>query len=111
MLEHWRFKGETQLDAWGGWEVFQRLLNALAIVARRYELDIANVATRAILDQPQVAGVIIGCRLGLSEHRIANARVFDFNLDSDDWQLLDEATQGHIDLLASIGDCGDEYRS
>ncbi|MFP6768262.1 MAG: aldo/keto reductase [Planctomycetaceae bacterium] len=104
-------KYKRMIDAWGGWEVFQRLLNALAIVARRYELDIANVATRAILDQPQVAGVIIGCRLGLSEHRIANARVFDFNLDSDDWQLLDEATQGHIDLLASIGDCGDEYRS
>ena len=67
-------------------------------------------ATRAILDQDRVAGVIVGCRLGLTEHRAANARVFDFSLDDQDWAVIDAATEGHRDLMASIGDCGDEYR-
>jgi len=70
----------------------------------------ANVATRAILERERVAGVIVGCRLGLSEHRTDNARVFDFSLDEADWEVLDEAVDGHQDLLSSIGDCGDEYR-
>jgi aryl-alcohol dehydrogenase-like predicted oxidoreductase len=98
------------IDAWGGWELFQRLLNGLAVVAQRHGVGLANVATRAILDQDRVAGVIVGCRLGLSEHRDENSRVFDFTLDEDDWTVLDEATDGHQDLWASIGDCGDEYR-
>ena len=54
--------------------------------------------------------MIGGCRLGLAEHRAANARVFDFSLDDQDWAVIDAATEGHRDLMASIGDCGDEYR-
>lgn len=103
-------KYKRMIDAWGGWELFQRLLGGLSAVARRHGVGVANVATRAILDQDCVAGVIIGCRLGLSEHRSDNARVFDFSLDDNDWEILDEATQGHSDLWTSIGDCGDEYR-
>ncbi len=103
-------KYKRMIDAWGGWELFQRLLKGLAMVAQRHGVGLANVATRAILDQDHVAGVIVGCRLGLSEHRDENSRVFDFTLDEHDWTLLDEATDGHQDLWASIGDCGDEYR-
>ena len=103
-------KYKRMIDAWGGWDLFQRLLTGLSTIARRHEVDLANVATRAILDQDRVAGVIVGCRLGLAEHRAANARVFDFSLDDQDWAVIDAATEGHRDLMASIGDCGDEYR-
>jgi len=103
-------KYKRMIDAWGGWELFQRLLSSLSAVAERHGVGLANVATRAILDQDHVSGVIVGCRLGLSEHRSENARVFDFTLDEQDWAVIDGATDGHHDLLASIGDCGDEYR-
>jgi|TARA_B100000809_G_scaffold221990_1_gene230657 aryl-alcohol dehydrogenase-like predicted oxidoreductase len=103
-------KYKRMIDAWGGWDLFQRLLRGLADVAARHEVGMANVATRAILERERVAGVIVGCRLGLSEHRTDNARVFDFSLDEADWEVLDEAVDGHQDLLSSIGDCGDEYR-
>jgi len=103
-------KYKRMIDAWGGWDLFQRLLNGLATVAARHGVGMANVATRAILEQDHVAGVIIGCRLGLSEHILENSRVFAFTLDDHDWAVLDEAIDGHDDLWASIGDCGDEYR-
>ena len=103
-------KYKRMIDAWGGWELFQRLLSGLASVAERHGVGLANVATRAILDQDRVAGGIVGCRLGLSEHRAENARVFELTLDEHDWEVLDKAGDGHQDLWASIGDCGDEYR-
>jgi len=103
-------KYKRMIDAWGGWDLFQRLLRGLADVAAKHGVGMANVATRAILDQERVAGVIVGCRLGLSEHRTDNARVFDLSLDESDWAVLDEAVDGHQDLMSSIGDCGDEYR-
>jgi aryl-alcohol dehydrogenase-like predicted oxidoreductase len=48
------------IDDFGGWDLFQQLLAVLAKVAARYGTDIATVASRAILDRPQVAGVIVG---------------------------------------------------
>lgn len=103
-------KYKRMIDSWGNWKLFGQLLEGLQAVATRHGASLANIATRAILDQAQVAGVIIGCRLGLSQHRADNARVFDITLDTDDWQVLDEAVAGHADLFSVIGDCGDEYR-
>jgi hypothetical protein len=37
-----------------------------------WKINIANVATRYILDKPAVAGVIIGVRLGIVDHRSSN---------------------------------------
>jgi hypothetical protein len=59
---------------------------------------------------PAVAGVIIGTRLGVAEHRAENARVFSFRLDAADWARLDAVHARSRDLFALIGDCGDEYR-
>src|SRR6185436_17412338 len=42
----------------GGWSALQRVLKAAAAVAARHGVSIANVASRFILDQPGVAGVI-----------------------------------------------------
>ena len=104
-------KYKQMIDRWGGWELFQRLLAVVGGIAERHGVSLSTVAVRAILDQPAVAGVIIGCRLGLSEHRSDSARVFDVTLDDDDRAALDEAVEGHLDLFAAIGDCGDEYRA
>jgi aryl-alcohol dehydrogenase-like predicted oxidoreductase len=44
-------------------------------------VSIANVAVRYILEQPTVAGAIVGARLSISEHIAENAKVFDFALE------------------------------
>ena len=67
----------------------------------------ANVASRYILEQPAVGGIIIGARLGESEHIENNLQLFDFSLDDDTMEEISVAinTFNHIP-----GDCGDEYR-
>ena len=69
-------KYKPMVDAWGGWALFQELLGALKQIADRHRVSIANVAVRAILDRPAVAGVIVGTRLGVAEHIADNARDF-----------------------------------
>ena len=46
------------IDDFGGWDLLQQLLEVLATAAARHGTDIATVASRAILDRPQVAAVI-----------------------------------------------------
>ena len=103
-------KYKQMIDAWGGWELFQELLQTLKQLADKYRVSIANVAVRAILDRPTVAGVIVGVRLGLQEHRDDNARVFSFTLAPEDLDRLQAVLAKSRDLYRLIGDCGDEYR-
>lgn len=103
-------KYKQMIDAWGGWALFQELLQAANQVAERHGVSIANVAVRAVLDRPAVAGVIVGARLGLAEHLADNARVFSFQLDAEDRARLDAVQAKSRDLFKLIGDCGDEYR-
>lgn len=103
-------KYKNMIDAWGGWVLFQQLLSVLKQVAEKHSVSIANVAVRMILDQPAVAGVIAGVRLGLSEHRNDNARIFALELDHEDRTVIQQVTAHGRDLLRGIGDCGDEYR-
>ena len=103
-------KYKQMISAWGGWTLFQELLTCLKAVADKHGASIANVASRYILDQPAVAGVIVGARLGISHHREDNARVFDLALDEEDVQAIEAITAQGRDLLQYIGDCGDEYR-
>ena len=103
-------KYKNMIDAWGGWSLFQELLRTLDEIAQKHGVSIANVATRYILDKPQVAGVIIGVRLGIGEHISENGRVFDMKLDGDDNDKIKAVICKSRDLFASIGDCGDEYR-
>jgi hypothetical protein len=39
-------KYKKMIDAWGGWSLFQELLSTLNRIAQKYNVDIANVATR-----------------------------------------------------------------
>jgi aryl-alcohol dehydrogenase-like predicted oxidoreductase len=103
-------KYKQMIDLWGGWVLFQELLNVVKQIAEKHNVTIANVATRYILDKPAVAGVIVGVRLGIAEHRAENASVFNLKLDAEDVEALDTASGRGRDLLARIGDCGDEYR-
>jgi len=103
-------KYKQMIDAWGGWALFQELLQALRQIADRHGVSIANVAVRYILDRPAVAGVIVGIRLGVAEHLADNARVFDCSLTPDDHEAINAVLVKSRDLYHRIGDCGDEYR-
>lgn len=103
-------KYKKMIDVWGGWKLFQELLAALKEIAGRHSASIANVAARYVLDMPAVAGVIIGARLGITEHRQDNARISGLALDACDRQKIREVTARSRDLYDAIGDCGDEYR-
>jgi enamine deaminase RidA (YjgF/YER057c/UK114 family) len=95
------------IDQIGGWEIFQGILRTVAAVAKKHGVSIANVATRWVLDQPAVAAVIVGARLGESEHRADNLKTFSFALDDDDRRTIDA---GLAAARPIPGDCGDEYR-
>lgn len=103
-------KYKNMIDAWGGWKLFQELLYTLNEIATKHDSSIANVATRYILDKPAVAGVIIGARLGISENRSDNLKVFSLQLDKEDDEKIKTVTLKANDLFTVIGDCGDEYR-
>jgi len=103
-------KYKQMIDAWGGWELFQELLQTLQQIATKYGVNIANVAVRYILERPTVAGVIVGVRLGVADHHTDNARVFAFTLAPEDHEHIQAVLVKSHDLYHMIGDCGDEYR-
>ena len=103
-------KYKNMIDVWGGWQLFQELLHVLNDIAKKHYCSIANVATKFVLDKPQVAGVIIGARLGIVNHREDNIKTFDIKLDQKDISLIETITKKSNDLFEIIGDCGDEYR-
>ncbi len=103
-------KYKKMVDVWGGWKLFQDLLMVLKEIADKYGVGIPNVATRYVLDKPAVAGVIVGTRLGIAEHRQQNMRTFDLKLEKDDYERIHSVTARSRDLFEAIGDCGDEYR-
>ena len=100
----------NMIDEWGGWKLFQELLLALNQIAIKHDVQIANVATRFVLDKSEVAGVIIGSRLGLSDHIEQNSKTFSLQLQNDDYEKIKSITSKANDLFVSIGDCGSEYR-
>jgi len=95
------------IDVIGGWDSLQGLLGVLSRIAARHGVSVSNVATRWVLQQPAVAAVIIGARIGESEHRSDNLRLFTFALTSSDLAEIDTAAAA---LAMVPGDCGDEYR-
>jgi len=122
LTERWLDQSEpdwTRLETWsemkygrficeaGGWAALQGLLRIVHEIAQRHEVSMANVACRYILDQPAVGGVIIGARLGVSENRRDNLRLFQLELDPASLSELDAAVAR---LQPIPGDCGDEYR-
>ncbi len=102
-----KMKYQRFIHAVGGWAALQNLLQVAQQIGRKYGVTVSNVATRWVLEQPAVAAVILGARLGESEHRADNLKLFDFALDGEDYSRLATAF-AHTKRLP--GDCGDEYR-
>jgi len=78
------------IDDFGGWDLFQQLLEVLDTAAVKHGTDIATVASRAMLDRPQVAAVIVGATN--TRHLGAHARIGDFQLDKDDFAAITAVT-------------------
>lgn len=70
------------IDEFGGWQAFQELLALLDRIAKRHGVGIPAVATRWVLDQPQVAAAIVGARY--AEHLPTHLQAFSFAFDADD---------------------------
>jgi aryl-alcohol dehydrogenase-like predicted oxidoreductase len=79
-------KYKLVIDDFGGWNLFQELLAACQRIGDKHEVSLTAVATRWVLDRPQVAGAIVGARY--AEHLEDNLGVFRFTLDDEDRQLL-----------------------
>jgi aryl-alcohol dehydrogenase-like predicted oxidoreductase len=103
-------KYKTMIEAWGGWERFQTLLKTLQQIADKHQVSLSAVAVRYILDQPTVAGAIVGARLSVSEHLADNAQIFELVLDNSDREALSAVCECGNDLFKTLGDCGAEYR-
>ena len=102
-----QMKYKRFIDAAGGWEIFQSLLLTLQPIAQKHGVSIAALASHYMLCQPAVAGVIIGARLGQSQHVAENERLFSIQLDAADQSKIQSALSS---LQKIPGDCGDEYR-
>ncbi len=92
-------KYRLMIEEFGGWDAFQALLRVLDGIGRRHGVSISAVATRWVLDQPHVAGAIVGARY--AEHLPDNLSVFRFSLDAEDHAALD--------AVMRPGPAGDTY--
>ncbi len=94
-------KYKLVIDDFGGWHAFQQLLKLLKRIGQRHGVSLSAVATRWVLDQPQVAAVIVGARY--AAHLPEHLQVFSFRLDAQDHREIDA-------LLATCpGPQGDTY--
>ena len=75
------------IDEFGGWDLFQALLGAMSRVGARHGVGIAAVALRWTLDQPHVAGAIVGARY--ADQLADTLKVFSFALDARDRAEID----------------------
>ena len=89
------------IDDFGGWGLFQELLATLRRVADRHATDIASVASRAMLDRPAVAAVIVGARH--RAHLAHNVGITSFALNE-----ADHAEIGRV-LARRQGPAGDTF--
>ncbi|KAF5683464.1 hypothetical protein FCIRC_4407 [Fusarium circinatum] len=98
--------------SWGGWDLFQELLSVLRTIATKHKVNISNIATRWVLDFPYVGAVIIGARIGMSEHTSDNATTLGWRLDDDDRRLIEDVLDrsDRAEMFETMGDCGNEYR-
>ncbi|MFK8078898.1 MAG: aldo/keto reductase [Granulosicoccus sp.] len=102
-----KMKYQRFIQAVGGWSVFQSMLCTLNEVALRHKVSISNIATRWVLEQAAVAGVIVGARLTERQHRHNNKVPLTFTLTDADHAQISQCSQ---QLHRIAGDCGSEYR-
>ena len=98
-------KYRLMIEEIGGWSAFQQLLAVANDVATRLGVGVASVATRFVLDQPAVAGCVLGMtRDSHLEDALATCRLKLSGTDSD---LLRTTLQS---VHSSFGDVYDFER-
>ena len=75
------------IDDFGGWALFQELLQTLSVIAQRHDRDIATIASAAILACPGVAAVIVGARN--RSYLAANLKIADVRLGQQDHDAIE----------------------
>lgn len=75
------------IDDFGGWDLFQTLLEAVRGIAAAHGVGIAAVASRYVLDKPAVAAVIVGARD--RGHLAQTVEIGNLVLTSDDRATID----------------------
>jgi len=70
------------IDEFGGYGLFQELLKTLRIIANKYNVGIAEIASKYVLQKPMVASVIVGARN--NKHLGSLKKLDSFSLDNDD---------------------------
>ncbi|MEW9807599.1 aldo/keto reductase [Mesorhizobium sp. ZMM04-5] len=75
------------IDDLGGWDLFQALLRALRGVADRHGVDIATIASAAMLPKRAVAATIVGARN--RDHLASNLAISSVSLTAQDHNEID----------------------
>ena len=98
-------KYASVINQLGGWKWFQDLLGALHEIAEAKNTTIANVASKWVLDRPQVVGILVGARN--SSHVAEHKEVSKVTLDQADLAKINAVlSQG----VPPKGDCYDWER-
>ncbi|MBL4767539.1 MAG: aldo/keto reductase [Rhodobacteraceae bacterium] len=79
------------IDEFGSWDLFQSLLVRLKEIGDRHGVSLSTIATRYVLDQPQVAAAIVGARY--ARHLPKTLDVFGVAFDDQDHRDLNEVIQ------------------
>ena len=74
------------IDEFGPWDRFQQLLHTLKSIGDKHGVSLSTIATRWVLDQPQVAAAIVGARY--ASHLPKTLEVFDLTLDNEDRAVI-----------------------
>jgi aryl-alcohol dehydrogenase-like predicted oxidoreductase len=88
------------IDEFGGWVRFQLLLDVLNRIATKHATDIASVATRYILDRPDVAAAIVGATNGA--HLQAHAQIGSLRLAAGDQAVLADVLEPRNGPLGDV---------
>lgn len=78
------------IDEFGGYDIFQELLQTLRTIADKYQADIAEVACKYVLQKPMVASVIVGARN--RAHLNSLKKLDSFSLDANDLKEIANIT-------------------
>jgi aryl-alcohol dehydrogenase-like predicted oxidoreductase len=89
------------IEDFGGWDLFQELLQALKTIATRHGVGLGDVATRWVIDRPQVGSAIMG--FTSTRHLPATQRIEPLRLNAQDHALLTPL------LARRTGPAGDCY--
>jgi aryl-alcohol dehydrogenase-like predicted oxidoreductase len=88
------------IDEFGSWEDFQGLLNILKEIADKYKVSLGSVATKWVLNQPQVAAAIVGARY--ASRLPSTLEVFKFELDAIDNNTIESYLNQHSALSGPV---------